>query len=300
MPPLGVGARCSSRCRVIEILDRFTSWYPPRAVEMMRSLMPMLVEYAAAWQDHVEALTANRHLGADPSYELERRSLARRAGWRLPGRNALIGISGPGAVGKDTLIAALAQSRLRPSTVLTTTTRAPRPREKDGVDYDFVNDDQYYRLQATGTFVVEQHRTGRGHYGITHQSLLDALSKADMCIAEESPNSLAKIAAATKDVDVTRDATIIYLVPPGPMFVHLALRFFQRWLESDPTLDEDALHAAIESTLGPRQIDEFSDALALFDKGVPLTFLVNDRIDRLLDLIVDRCDPASTSMPALS
>ncbi|MDN6021978.1 MAG: guanylate kinase, partial [Acidipropionibacterium jensenii] len=57
-------------------------------------------------------------------------------------------VSGPTAVGKGTVVAAL--RRAHPEIVVSrsATTRPPRPGERDGVEYDFVTDSQFDRLIA--------------------------------------------------------------------------------------------------------------------------------------------------------
>src|SRR5687767_559675 len=63
----------------------------------------------------------------------------------------LVIISGPSGVGKDTIIDAMRERTHDPEYVyvVTCTTRAPRPGEIDGVDYQFVSREEFLRLRAT-------------------------------------------------------------------------------------------------------------------------------------------------------
>lgn len=62
-------------------------------------------------------------------------------------------ISGPSGVGKSTIIKELLNKR--PDIVLSVsyTTRAPRPGERDGIDYFFVSRDTFERMIRTGAFL---------------------------------------------------------------------------------------------------------------------------------------------------
>jgi guanylate kinase len=58
----------------------------------------------------------------------------------------LIVVSGPSGVGKDSAIQALMERDLPLHFVVTTTSRAPRPEEVDGVDYHFVTEAEFKRM----------------------------------------------------------------------------------------------------------------------------------------------------------
>lgn len=62
----------------------------------------------------------------------------------------LIVISGPSGVGKDSVIQCMKDRQLPFHFVVTTTTRAPRPDEVDGVDYHFVSHDSFAELIENG------------------------------------------------------------------------------------------------------------------------------------------------------
>ncbi len=62
-------------------------------------------------------------------------------------------ISGPSGAGKGTIVAELLKRVPSISRVVTTTTRAPRPGEKDGVDYHFVTKEEFDRGRERGDFL---------------------------------------------------------------------------------------------------------------------------------------------------
>ena len=58
----------------------------------------------------------------------------------------LIVISGPSGVGKDTVLQRMQERGVPMHFVVTATTRAPRPNEKNGVDYFFYSNDQFAEM----------------------------------------------------------------------------------------------------------------------------------------------------------
>jgi len=55
-------------------------------------------------------------------------------------------LSGPSGVGKDTVLRKVLPRVARIRTSISVTTRAPRPNERDGVDYFFVSPDEFARM----------------------------------------------------------------------------------------------------------------------------------------------------------
>ncbi len=77
----------------------------------------------------------------------------------------LIVLSGPSGVGKSTVLKGLLArhaDRLRLS--VSATTRQPRPGELDGVDYYFLNDEEFERRRRAGEFLECCEVFGRGHW----------------------------------------------------------------------------------------------------------------------------------------
>jgi len=77
----------------------------------------------------------------------------------------LIVLSGPSGVGKSTILRSLVgrfPSRLRLS--VSATTRSPRPGEQDGVDYYFLEPEEFTRRRQAGEFLECCEVFGRGHW----------------------------------------------------------------------------------------------------------------------------------------
>lgn len=87
----------------------------------------------------------------------------------------LIVISGPGGVGKDTLIERLMPRDPRLSYSVSYTTRPRRPYEVDGEHYRFVDEDAFWRMVAEGELL--EHARVNGHLYGTSASLVEALRR---------------------------------------------------------------------------------------------------------------------------
>ena len=79
---------------------------------------------------------------------------------KIPG--TLYIISAPSGGGKTSLVNALLESVSNLEVSISYTTRAPRPGEKEGVDYHFVNETQFKQLIQEKAFL--EHATVFGHY----------------------------------------------------------------------------------------------------------------------------------------
>jgi guanylate kinase len=77
----------------------------------------------------------------------------------------LVVLSGPSGVGKSTVLRQLVErypEQLRLS--ISATTRPPRPGETDGVDYYFLNSNEFQRRRQAGEFLECFEVFGRGHW----------------------------------------------------------------------------------------------------------------------------------------
>src|SRR3954467_14751855 len=85
-------------------------------------------------------------------------------------------ITGPSGVGKGTLIRLLRERLPGLELSVSATTRPPRPGERDGVDYHFLDDAEFDRRVEAGDFVEHATYSGR-RYG-TLRSELDRRTAA--------------------------------------------------------------------------------------------------------------------------
>jgi len=92
----------------------------------------------------------------------------------MPGK--LVIISSPSGGGKDTVIRGLVKKIPQSIKFVTTTTRAMRPGEKEGVDYHYISRDQFEEMIKNDAF-VEYNNYTENYYGTENKRLLDLLSK---------------------------------------------------------------------------------------------------------------------------
>jgi guanylate kinase len=103
-------------------------------------------------------------------------------------RPTLVTLTAPTCSGKSHLLNALTDSGLF-SRIVSTTTRAPRPGEKQGVDYDFISLERSLEMEARGEFfeLVEFNGT---RYGVTHAEMEGAMGRRRAPIVILEPQGL--------------------------------------------------------------------------------------------------------------
>jgi len=87
----------------------------------------------------------------------------------------LVVLSGPSAAGKDAVLKELQRRGRHCYFTITATTRAPRPNERDGVDYFFYDETTFLRLLESGGLL--EHQLYNGTYrGVPRQQVATALA----------------------------------------------------------------------------------------------------------------------------
>ncbi|MDQ3871886.1 MAG: guanylate kinase [Chloroflexota bacterium] len=122
----------------------------------------------------------------------------------------LVVISGPSGVGKDTIIKMLKEREARPPRhfVVTYKSRARRPGEADGVDYHFVSEASFGRLQAEGR-LLEANEVHGNWSGTPRDQVVKAL--------EGGRDAILKIdvQGARKIRELVPEALLIFVAPPS-------------------------------------------------------------------------------------
>jgi guanylate kinase len=116
-------------------------------------------------------------------------------------------LSGPGGVGKSTVVRVLRRLLPEWDVSVSATTRAARPDETDGVDYHFVSGEQFDQMVADGAF-LEWANFGGHRYGTLWRSVREPLD-AGRCVLLE-----VEIQGALAVKKEFPDAALIFLHPP--------------------------------------------------------------------------------------
>jgi guanylate kinase len=98
---------------------------------------------------------------------------------------------------------------------VTCTTRAPRPGEQDGVDYYFLDAENFLRRLQAGNFL--EHATVYGHsYGLLRQELLGKLREGRDVLLNVDVQGAATIKErALEDPELKRALVSVFLTPPS-------------------------------------------------------------------------------------
>jgi guanylate kinase len=167
-------------------------------------------------------------------------------------------ITGPSGVGKGTLIRGLMEREPRLELSVSATTRAPRPGERDGVEYHFLSPEEFERRITAGDFVEHADYAGR-RYG-TLRSELDRRTAAGVPVVLEI-----EVQGARQVRAAMPEAVQVFIAPPS--LAALRTRLVGRGTD-DPAEVERRL-AVAEQELAAQP--EFQHVV------------VNDRLEEALD-----------------
>ncbi|MCC5948757.1 MAG: guanylate kinase [Nitriliruptoraceae bacterium] len=149
----------------------------------------------------------------------------------------LVVIAGPSGVGKGTV-----HSRVRaalPDSVLSisSTTRAPRPGEQDGVHYDFVDRERFEALREQGALLEWAEYAGN-LYGTPATPAREAIARGQVVVLDIELQGALQIKAHDPD------ALLVFLVPPS--FEELERRLRGRGTEDDAAVERRLARAREE------------------------------------------------------
>jgi guanylate kinase len=149
------------------------------------------------------------------------------AGAPLSGEGLVVVVSGPSGVGKGSVHAGLHGLLDGLETSVSATTRAPRPGERDGVAYHFVDDATFDRMVATGALLEWAEYAGH-RYGTPRAPLEDAVARGRTVLLEIEVQGALQVRSGLPG------ALLIFLVPPA--FDELERRLRDRGTEDEATI----------------------------------------------------------------
>jgi guanylate kinase len=117
-------------------------------------------------------------------------------------------ITAPSGAGKTSLIEALMKADPSLKLSISYTTRKPRPGEKDGVDYHFVDDAAFLGMKRRGEFLESAEVHGY-RYGTSKKVITDALAKGEDLILEIDWQGAQQVRS------IYPDCVGIFILPPS-------------------------------------------------------------------------------------
>ena len=145
-------------------------------------------------------------------------------------------ITGPSGVGKGTLIRGLMERLPALELSVSATTRAPRPGERDGVDYHFLTREEFDRRVREGDFVEHADYAGRS-YGTLRSELEERVRAGTPIVLEIEVQGARQVRASVPD------AVQVFIAPPS--LQELRTRLIGRGTD-DPEGVERRLRVAAE------------------------------------------------------
>jgi len=117
-------------------------------------------------------------------------------------------VTAPSGAGKTSLIEALMKADPSLKLSISYTTRKPRPGEKDGVDYHFVDDAAFLAMKGRGEFLESAEVHGY-RYGTSRKVITDALARGEDLILEIDWQGARQVRA------IYPDCVGIFILPPS-------------------------------------------------------------------------------------
>ena len=131
-----------------------------------------------------------------------------RGSWLRPGPGRVIVLSGPSGVGKDTVLRVLFSKAPELKYSVSYTTRAPRPDERAGESYFFVDEGTFHRMAANREF-LEYADVHCYWYGTSRSVVQAAVDRGQDIILKIDVQGAARVSARVED------ALTIFLMPPS-------------------------------------------------------------------------------------
>src|SRR5438874_4496751 len=136
----------------------------------------------------------------------------------------LVVISAPSGTGKTTLCEQLLKARPNLTRAITCTTRDPRPGERDGVDYYFLDAATFLKRVQAGNFL--EHATVYGNsYGTLKSEVVGKLRQVkDVVLNIDVQGAAAIRAKAEEDAELRAALITVFLTPPSLAILEKRLR----------------------------------------------------------------------------
>ncbi|GGO82285.1 guanylate kinase [Wenjunlia tyrosinilytica] len=161
-------------------------------------------------------------------------------------RPRLTVLSGPSGVGKSTVVAHMRKEHPEVWLSVSATTRKPRPGEKDGVHYFFVDNDEFDKLIANGE-LLEWAEFAGNRYGTPRKAVQERLERGEPVLLEIDLQGARLVRQSMPE------AQLVFLAPPS--WDELVRRLTGRGTEP-PEVIQRRLEAAKVELAAESEFDE--------------------------------------------
>lgn len=176
-----------------------------------------------------------------------------------PTKHRPIVISGPSGTGKSTLLKRLLSAH--PNSFgfsVSNTTRAPRPGERHGHDYNYITKDEFLASISRGEFIEHAQFSGN-YYGTTIAGVNKVTESGKTCILDIDSQGV----LAVKNTDL--NARFLFIAPPS-------MEELERRLRSRATDGEEAVLKRLAAAKGEMKLAE--------QENMHDHIIVNDDLER--------------------
>lgn len=136
----------------------------------------------------------------------------------------LMVLAGPAGSGKTTLCERMVAELDQVERVVTCTTRKPREGEQDGVDYHFLDDEQFDRAINTGAF-LEWAKVHANRYGVLKSVIQDKLDQHIDLVMNIDVQGVANLrSAAAEHAVISKRLVTVFILPTDLNVVRERLR----------------------------------------------------------------------------
>lgn len=192
-------------------------------------------------------------------------------------KGILYTVSAPSGAGKTSLVQALVESNPEVCVSVSHTTRPMRPGEQDGVNYHFIDRDQFESMLEESAF-LEHARVFNNLYGTSRHWVEETLNKGMDVILEIDWQGARQVR------EQLPDTVSLFILPPS--LAALRQRLTGRG-QDDPQVIESRMSEAISEISHYRDADyliindDFTTALAQFQALITSQHLRRDRQEQI-------------------